>query len=163
MKLRQHVLPLLGVGLSLLATTVLLAQPAHSDDTKPRKLIYLFSHDFPLDTFSSEPTPPVSTTRFWQLMDKEIKATPDLTLTESVDKADYRVELRCGGIRECSKLVVDIETPTRDVLASFNIRNGMRSGRFNRKPNLEIVAQELTQRLDERFKLLEQGGYGVTE
>ena len=163
MKRWQTLLPVAVVGLSLTAAALFPAM-AHSQEAGSggRKMLYLFSTDFPPNPVVQYPTPPVSETKFWQLLDKEMSATEDLTLTENLEEADYRVELRCGGIFNCSKLVVDVKDPQRDVLASFSIKNFAAHHGIG-APNLQIVAQQLTQKLDERIKLLAEGGYGHTD
>lgn len=162
MKRWQTILPVALVGLSL-ATAALFPAMAHSQEAgSGRKMLYLFSTDFPPNPLVQYPTPPVSETKFWQLLDKEMGATEDLTLTENLEEADYRVELRCGGIFNCSKLVVDVKSPKRDVLTSFSIKNFAPHHGLG-APKLELVAQQLTQKLDERIKLLDQGGYGHTD
>lgn len=129
-----------------------------------QKVIYLFSTDFPPAPIGVSPSPPVAETRFWQLLDEEMRKTGALSLTENMEEADYRVELRCAGITHCSKLRVDVQSPARDVLSSFNIQEVLPyKGIFGGKPRLEKVAHDLATRLDERIKLLKQGGYGYTE
>jgi len=162
MKRWQTIFPIALIGLGL-AVSALFPQSAHSQEAASgRKMLYLFSTDFPPNPVVQYPSPPVSETKFWQLLDKEMFATNDLSLTTNVEEADYRVELRCAGIFNCSKLMVDVKTPQRDVLASFTIKKfapymGLGA------PKLELVAHELTQKLDERLKLLEKGGYGHTD
>ncbi len=168
------------IGLSLLITGMAIQQPARSQDNlpgadaqeglapaiaqTPRKVIYLFSTDFPPSALAQAPSPPMAETRFWQLMDKEMQATQDLSLTENMEEADYRVELRCAGIAHCAKLVVNVRNMQRDVLTTFVIKDVLPFwGMLNGTPNLELVSHQLTQRLDERLKLLNQGGYGYIE
>lgn len=127
-----------------------------------KKNIYMLSYEFPPGEESLLETPAAPTTRFWQLMDKETQTTQDLRLTRNLEEADYRVELRCTGLVHCSKLLVDIKDLDRNVLASFTLKGYKTRGLWGR-PNLEKVAHELTRRLDERFDLLGQGGYGHQE
>lgn len=131
----------------------------HDSGTMARKRLYFFSTDFPPSLVGQYPSPPTEETRFWQLLDKEMATTDDLRLTADPAEADYRIELRCTGVLNCSRLLVDIKSPTRDVLASFSLRKINRFGAFG-APNLDLVSKELTTRLDERLKLLPQGGYG---
>jgi hypothetical protein len=126
-----------------------------------RKRVYLFTSDFPQSTFSQYPSPPLEETTFWKLLDKEMASTSDLTLTSDPTKADYRVEVRCGGVFNCSRLVVDVKSPERNPLTSFSLTHinhleGIGS------PKLNVVSRELAQRLDERIRLLPQGGYGYS-
>lgn len=169
----QKVLPVSLVTLLLLlgslAPMVARAQDAdtysaqdESASASSRKMLYLFTTDFPPNPVAQYPTPPTKETRFWQLLDKEMAATPDLTLTENLEEADYRVELRCGGVFNCSKLLVDVKDPKRTVLTSFTLKHyspflGLGA------PNLPLVARQLSQKLDERIKLLSEGGYGHTD
>jgi hypothetical protein len=134
---------------------------AASNNTAGRKMIYLFTADFPPNALMQYPQPPARETRFWQLLDKDMAATPDLTLTENPEDADYRVELRCGGVFNCSKLIVDVKTPTRTVLTSFAIKNFAYF--YVGPPNLSMVAERLTSTLETRLQLLEKGGYGTTD
>lgn len=152
------------IPLVLTALTVALIAPALTAEAQEggRKVLYLFSADFPPNAATQYPTPPVQETKFWQLLDREMKATDSLVLTENLENADYRVELRCAGVLKCSKLAVDIKDVERNLLGSFYLKNysplwGIAA------PNLEKVARDLTWRLDERFKQLEQGGYGHTD
>jgi hypothetical protein len=172
-------LPLMALGLSLITTFFAPMAAVRADDTSPsvrqgmqpaayneatsaRKTIYLFSGDFPQNLFTQYPTPPIKETRFWQFMDKEMSGTGDLRLTEDPTRADYRVELRCSGLRNCSKLMVDIKDPNRNLLSSFSLKRFSSLGGLG-DPKLDVVARELTQKLDERLKLLPQGGYGNTD
>lgn len=155
-----------GIPAVLLGATVLLnglfPLTAHSQDANGRKMLYLFSFDFPQDVLVQYPSPPVQETRFWQLLDHEMQATPDLTLTENMEKADYRVEIRCGGALNCSHLDVNVKDSKRNFLTSFEIKRiDLAFGLW--KPNLAKVARELTIRLDEHLRLLDQGGYGYSE
>ena len=127
----------------------------------PRKVVYLYSLDFPPDIYATNPIPALHETDFWRLMDKEMAQTPDLALTENLEEADYRVELRCSGIISCTHLVVDIKNPQRDVLASFTMKK-MRPSLFG-KPNLPIVAKNLTAKIDERINAMNKGDYGYSE
>lgn len=136
-----------------------LAASAFSQELMGRKQLYLFSLDFPSDPLVQYPSPPVKETKFWQLLDREIQATNDLALTENMEHADYRVELRCSGIFNCSKLTVDVKDAERNVLASFPLKNFAPFWGLG-APNLHKVSQELALRLDERIRALPQGGYG---
>lgn len=138
------------------------SQPAVASTPAGRKMLYLFSTDFPPNGVAQYPTPPSKETRFWQLLDREIGRTSDLTLTDNVSDADYRVELRCGGVFNCSKLLVDVKSPDRIVLTSFKLKNFATFFGLG-VPRLEQVARDLSVTLDQRIKLLEQGGYGHTD
>ena len=131
-------------------------------DMGARKMIHLFSADFPPNPLAKYPAPPVKETRIWQLLDREMATTDNLILTENLEDADYRVELRCGGVFSCSKLLVDVKSPDRVLLTSFSIKHiapffGLGA------PKLPFVAQQLSVKLDEHLKLLDQGGYGHLE
>lgn len=134
---------------------------AVTPEARPRKVLYLFSADFPYVPGIQWPPAPGTETRFYQLLDQAMSKTPDLVLTDNPEKADYRVELRCGGILHCSKLLVDIKDPNRVVLGSFSLKNASYLWGFG-GPNLKQTADTLTQRLDERINLFAQGGYGST-
>jgi hypothetical protein len=127
-----------------------------------RKKLYLFTADFPSDPLIQYPIPATEETRFWRLLDKEMSATESLSLTADPRKADYRVELQCGGVFRCSRLLVNVKSPDRTVLTSFSLDKINRRGGLG-APYLEQVSRELTQRLDERLRLLPQGGYGHFE
>jgi hypothetical protein len=162
MKRWQNIVPLALAGLSLVSLAFS-PQAAHSQDAEAgRKLLYLFSTDFPPNPVVQYPSPPVKETKFWQLLDKEMSSTQDLTLTDNLEDANYRIELRCAGVFNCSKLMVDVKSPKRDVLTSFSIKN-ISSYYGLGSPKLDQVAQKLTQKLDERIKLLDEGGYGHTD
>jgi hypothetical protein len=162
MKRWQMMFPVALVGLSL-AVGSLAPQPAHAQEGGARKTLYIFSTDFPSAEVMQVPPPPVQETKFWQLMDKEMQATNSLQLTESMEKADYRVDLRCGGIANCEKLVVDIKDPNRNVLSTFTLTGYKPYYRFFGPPNLEKVAHDLTARLAERLHDIDQGGFGTTD
>ena len=151
------------VLLTLLAGTLIggaiptQAQDAVEAEAAPqRTVIYLYSHDFPPSPTNAYALPALET-KFWQLLDKEMQQTDNLVLTQALDEADYRVELRCAGF-QCNKVRVDVKNPNRDVLTSFTVKN--------QKPpligltNLELFTASFAQKLNERLKLLEQGGYG---
>jgi hypothetical protein len=127
-----------------------------------RKHIYLFSTDFPSDPLAQYPSPPAEETQFWRLLDKDMAATNALSLTADPAQADYRVELRCGGIFRCSRLRVDVKTPQRQMLTSFSLKNvnnfwGLGAAR------LDQVSRELSLRLDEHIRALPQGGQGHSD
>jgi hypothetical protein len=171
MKRWQLILPTALIGISLMASSLLplYAQEegqAADDQTsehsavsvdQPRKIIHLFSKDFPPG--AADVTSPASETRFWQALDKAMKENGSMALTENLEEADYRVELRCSGIFKCTNLRVDVRTPQRDVLTSF-VLHGVTPIPHISVPKLDLVAQNLTTKLDEHFKSLEQGGYG---
>lgn len=162
--------------LSLLGSTILFSSGAQAQDdlddgySQPavvsapagRKMLHLFSTDFPPNGMAQYPSPPAKETRFWQLLDREMARTADLTLTDNVEQADYRIELRCGGVLNCSKLLVDVKTPDRIVLTSFKLKNYSSFWGLG-APRLEQVAHDLSQTLEQRIKLLDQGGYGHTD
>lgn len=159
----NQLIPTALVGGLLLGAIVpaLQAQAQDAPQSPPaRKILFLSSLDFPPDAFVQNPTPALSETRFWRLMEAEVNKTGDLALTQNLEEADYRVELRCAGVRNCSKLVVDIKNPQRDVLASFSLK-GIRP--LLTPPNLALVAKNLTERIDEKLYQMEQGQYGYTE
>ncbi|WP_373531882.1 hypothetical protein [Vampirovibrio sp.] len=174
MKNWQLNLPVSLLGLALMVGTCLpLVAQAQDADTEDyatpavsnqmgRKMLHLFSSDFPPNMVGQYPTPPVKETLFWQLLDKEMAATSDLTLTDNLENADYRIELRCGGMFHCSKLLVDVKNPDRIVLTSFKLEKfaplfGLGA------PRLGQVARDLSRTLDERIQLLDKGGYGHTD
>lgn len=162
MKRWQHLLPaiLLGFGLLMNSLFPLLAHSQAGDAN--RKQIYIFSAEFPPNTLAQYPAPPIQETQFWQLLDKEFSTTRDLALTENLEYADYQVELRCGGVINCTKLIVDVKDSKRTLLTTFTMSNF--SLYFNLgRPNLSYVAQKLTQKLDDRIQKFSQGGYGYTE
>jgi hypothetical protein len=147
------------VGLSVLLGSVL-PHPAFCQEGTSRKMLYVFSLDFPPDVVAHYPTPPLQQTRFWQLLDREIQATNNLSLTTDQELADYRVELRCTGLFPCSQLAVDVKDPQRNTLTSFNLKKFSPFFGLWKKPDLEKVARELAILLDERIRLLSQGGVG---
>lgn len=148
---------LLGIaGLSILSNCL---APAFAQDFDGRKSVHLFSLNFPPDQIAQYPIPPMQETRFWQLLDREMQATDHLTLTESLEEADYRVELNCSGIFNCSELAVDIKDAQRNLLTSFTLKHIAPFWGLG-KPNLDKISRQLAIRLDERIKQLGQGGYG---
>lgn len=163
MKHWQKMIPVLVTGLGILSVglTVPTGQ-AQEESVTPRKMIYLFSTDFPPNPVAQYPSPAKEQTRFWQLLDKEMATTSDLTLTENLEHADYRVELRCSGIFNCSQLDVNIKNANREVLGSFKLKKFAPMMGMG-KPNLELIASTLTQRLDERLKMINRGGFGATD
>jgi hypothetical protein len=160
MKVWHRSLSVAIVGFCVLAGS-LFPTPAHCEEAG-RKMLHLFSLDFPSDLIVHYPSPAIQETRFWQLMDREMQATDDLTLTENVEKADYRVELRCAGVFSCSALAVDIKDPNRNVLSSFTLKHIAPYWGLG-KADLDKVSRQLTIRLDEQIRLLDQGGYGYSE
>ncbi|MDX2085865.1 MAG: hypothetical protein SFZ03_10815 [Candidatus Melainabacteria bacterium] len=123
----------------------------------PPVRLYVINPDFPPARFSDYPLPPVEETRFWQLLDTALDKTQTLTLTENIEQADYRVELLCTGITYCSKLQVNVYSPQRDALASYQLK-------VRRYPwqsfDLARTASVLGSTLTERVALLQQGGVG---
>jgi hypothetical protein len=162
MKRWQKLFPAMLLGCGLLVSSVF-PLLAHSQEAGTnRKAIYLFSTEFPPSLLTQYPTPPIQETKFWQILDKNISETQDLSLTQNLEDADYQVELRCSGILNCTRLVVDVKDSKRMLLTSFNVTNYSTYFGFGR-PDLNLVSQRLTQKLDEHLKLLGQGGYGHTE
>ncbi len=155
-------LPTLLLGCVLLVNSV---SPllAHSQEAATsRKNIYIFNPEFPPSVMAQYPTPPLQETRFWQLLDKNFNATGDLALTQNLEDADYQVELRCSGVVNCTRLIVDVKDAKRTQLVSFSF------GKYTPywglgAPNLPYVAQQLSEKLNEHLKLLNQGGYGYSE
>ena len=136
---------------------------ANAQDTpvETRKVIYLFNQDYPPASIVQHPTHPVALTKFWQLLDKEMRGTRNLALSESVEDADYRVDIKCAGISQCGKLRVYLQSPQRDVLSSFTLKN-VKSSFFSAPSHgvMDSVAKRLAERLQESIDALEEGGYG---
>jgi len=143
------------------------AMPASGQETpvsmegSSRKTVYLFSPDFPRADGLNFTPEAIKETRFWQLLDREMRANGNLRLTENMEEADYRVELRCGGAFSCSTLMVDVKDMNRDVLASFTLKHFAPVAGLG-PIKWQSLAHDLTHRLDERLRLLDQGGYGHT-
>ena len=126
-----------------------------------RKKVYLFTADFPQNVFTQFPSPPLEETTFWKLLNKEMASTSGLTLIADPEKADYRVEMRCSGVFNCSRLIVDVKSPERNPLTSFSLTHINRFEGLG-SPMLDKVSHELAQRLDERIRLIPRGGYGYS-
>ena len=141
-----------------LATCPAMAQDTPADET--RKVIYLFNQDYPPAGIVQHPTHPVQLTKFWQVLDKQMRETRNLALTESVEDADYRVEIKCAGITHCSKLRVYLQSPQRDVLSAFTLHKVKPLFLSANTVQMEGVAQRLATRLQESIDALEEGGYG---
>src|SRR5690606_19443754 len=76
------------VGLTVLPALLLGTPTMQAQETQhQRKMIYLFSPDFPPAPRVRHPLPPDQVTRFWQLLDKEMKETASLGLTENLEEA----------------------------------------------------------------------------
>lgn len=127
-------------------------------NTLNRKVVYLFNQDYPPQTLVGYPTPPMSTAHFWKMLDKEMRQTQTLGLTENLEEADYNVEVKCSGIMGCSKLRVYIKSPKRDVLTAYTLR-GIKQNPIAHRP-VDQVAKRLAQSLEERISKLEQGDFG---
>jgi hypothetical protein len=153
---------LVMVGLSVITGCLSPLTAQSQEFTGGRKMLYLFSLDFPPDIPAQYPIPPIQETRFWRLLDREIQATDSLALTENMEMADYRVELRCSGVLNCSELAVDVKDAQRNVLTSFVIKHIAPFFGLGR-PDLDKVSRRLAIQLDERIKRLDQGGYGFSE
>jgi hypothetical protein len=163
MKRWQKLLPALIVGCGLLFGSAF-PQLAHSQEGGTnRKMIYMFSADFPPNVMTQYPSPPLQETKFWQMLDRSMSTTSDLALTQSLEDADYQIELRCSGVLNCTKLIVDVKDPKRTLLTTFTVNKySPYLGLFGR-PKLELVSQTLTQKLDEHIQRLSQGGYGYSD
>lgn len=149
MMLKPFFATCLGLGLFLTALT-------NVGISQEKAKVYLFNNDFPPDLFVNHPQPPVRDTQFWRYLDKAFKNT-SLELTENLEEANYRVELHCVGITWCSKLRVDVLSPTRDVLATYKL-----PGRplYLGHANTERTANRLAESLDKRINLINEGGVG---
>lgn len=130
-----------------------------SEGFDEKTVIYLQNNDYPPSTMISYPSHPVRETRFWQELDRSMRNTGKLMLSESVEDADYRVSLECAGIFKCTKLKVYIKTLERDILSSYTI-HGIRGplGLWNQ--STAKVADRLSESLAEKMDLLSRGGYG---
>jgi len=162
MKRWQKLIPAVLLGCGLLFGSAMIPAAHSQEDGGNRKMIYMFSADFPPNTMAQYPSPPIQETKFWQMLDRSMSATPDLALTQSIEDADYQIELRCGGVMNCTKLIVDVKDSKRTLLTTFVLRNyNTFIGLFGR-PRLEAVSDEIAQRLDEHIKHFSQGGYGFS-
>jgi hypothetical protein len=132
-----------------------LAPVAHADG-EARSKIYIFTQDFPPDIFFQHPQPPVSTTKFWKLLNHEIQERTNLELTPNLEEANYRVDLRCGGVVHCNRVRVDVMTPYRDVLTSYDLPGKI----LGFWPNVSLMSQRLATTLDIKIAALEDGGFG---
>ena len=163
MKRWQKLLPAVLLGCSLLVSSAFPPLAHSQESASNRKVIYMFSSEFPPNTMTQYPTPPLQETQFWKLLDRDFSATQDLALTDTLEDADYQIELRCGGIMNCAKVVVDVKDSKRTLLTTFSLDNYSVFWWGIGQPKLPLVSQMLTQKLDERLKQLAQGGYGYTK
>ena len=143
----------------LLGSVDLLAAQAQ-DTPDTRKVVYLLNPDYPPAGIVDHPTQPVQITHFWQVLDQEMHATKNLALSESMENADYRVEMKCAGITYCSKLRVYVQSPQRDVLSAFTLNKVKSPFSSVNKAQMSDVAKRLAQRLQTSISQLEEGGYG---
>lgn len=123
--------------------------------------LYLYNPDYPPYPYLKNPKPPVRETGFWRAMDREMQATQHLMLTENLEEADYRVELKCAGLFKCSKLKVFIESPNRDVLSAFEMK-GMTPMIGSAQAHVDRVAQQLTKEVHDKIVGLDEGKFGYT-
>lgn len=134
-------------------------QPASVSPSK--KTIYVNNPDYPPVNLVSYPTRPQEQTNFMKLLDLELQKTQHLSLTENIEQADYRVNLECAGITNCTELKVFVLSPNRDVLTGFSIKNIATRFGFKRR-EMGSVIQELTDSLNKRISQLDQGDYGYS-
>lgn len=148
-------------ALAVLGSSIALEPLQAFSQEQPRNKIFLFSDDYPSDILFEHPQPPVKETRFWQYLDRAMRERSSMALTENLEEANYRVELRCSGITWCGKVKVYLMSPHRDVLASYSL-----PGKAMFFPsNLKLMAKRLTETLDYRISAIEEGGvgnYGMT-
>jgi len=156
----------LGVclGIGNLLTALAQTDPAeqnmqYSNNTK--KVLYINSPDYPPDPMQY-PQNPTKKTEFWKEMDRALTTTRNLTITENLEQADYRVNIKCGGIIHCSKLKVYIESPKRDVLASYTLPNIKKVATSDQPKPISNTASRLAATLQEHIDKLQQGGYGYS-
>ena len=166
---RWFLIPAMVVALGITALQIdpLHAQESSGDDAGIRsaqetpstgkRVIYVQNSEFPPnEVFVSYPPNQKRKTRFWEYLDKELAAN-NMRLTENMEEADYRVDLKCAGIIQCSRLQVFIESPNRDVLTSFPVEQVRL---LYTPPQVPIVARRISEKLEQHLNLLEKGGYG---
>jgi hypothetical protein len=139
-------------GLSVRAEDNDMPSPVHSDIQ-----LYIINIDFPPDPLVSHPTPSAMETRFWQELNQAMEAQSGYHLTESLERADYRVKIACTGVLNCSRLQVAIQKPNRDTLVTYQLP--IRKYPWE-KINLSQVSQHLASTLKERIEGLQSGGTG---
>lgn len=148
------------IGLCFVLTSFTMTSAHAQEASDGRHSIYVFSNGFPPDKWAQYPSPAVKTAFFWEQFHQQVLGSQNLALTDQPDTADYIVELQCGGIRNCSKLIVNIKSPSRDLLGSFKLSKI--SGLFH-SPRLEHVAKRLSSTLDKHILAIENGEFRHTE
>ena len=172
--IRFFVLPLTILGLSLGVFNILTALAQDNDasiksgeynGTSPesgngsaegRKPVYIYSPDYPQSGLMNKPA---RQTDFVKFLNQSLSETRNLTLTNSVEDAQYRVDVLCGGIAYCTQLKVYIKSPHRDVLTAYSLPN-IKSTWWLKPAPLSDVAHRLADTLQTHIDQLDQGGYG---
>lgn len=155
----------LGVGnlLTALAQTDPSEQNMqYSGGSDARKVLFINSPDYPSEALAQYPQNPATKTEFWKEMDRAMRTTRNLSITENLEQADYRVNIKCGGLIHCSKLKVYIENPKRDVLASYTLPKVKKTATKDQERPIANTASRLAATLQEHIDKLSQGGYGYS-
>lgn len=134
-------------------------QPASTSPGK--KAIYVYNPDYPPVNLVAHPPKPQQQTNFMKLLDLELQKGQQLSLTENVEEADYRVNIECAGITNCTELRVFVLSPKRDVLTGFSIKNIASRFGFKRR-DMGSIVNELSDSLSKRIGQLDQGDYGYS-
>lgn len=152
------------LGIGNLLTALAQNNPAEQSaaySNEGRKVLYINSPDYPAEAVIKYPQNPSQKTEFWQELDRAMQMTRNLSITENLEQANYRVDIKCAGLAFCTKLKVYIRSPKRDVLASYTIPKIKQTANLEKKP-IANTASRLATSLQERIDELERGGYGYS-
>ncbi|MEM0952060.1 MAG: hypothetical protein AAGI66_07970 [Cyanobacteria bacterium P01_H01_bin.74] len=118
--------------------------------------VYVFSSDFPPGGLINYPASSQKQSAFWGDLNQAFLNTPRLMLTNAVEDADYRVELRCSGIVNCKHLTVDLKSAKRVALTAFRLKD-IRN--WFGDPDYSLVSTRLVEVLNQKIAQVERGGF----
>ncbi|MBX2860589.1 MAG: hypothetical protein KTR14_05105 [Vampirovibrio sp.] len=141
---------------ALIAAGIFFTKEIASANAPGHLKIFLYNQDYPTnDALMRFPRPADENTKFLGYLGHEFQTTNWLSLTETTEEADYRVDIKCAGIIYCTKLRVYVKSPDRAILSSYTLD-------IKKKP-VEIVASDLANTLASRISKVEQGYTGDYE
>lgn len=113
-------LPLFSTVAMAQISNVPVAQSTAEQTVWPVK-VHFSSTEFPPAPFGQIPSPPLAETAFYEALVRDTQDSGYVSLMETPHLANYRAELRCAGVFHCSQLKLDLFTPDRKALATYNL------------------------------------------
>jgi hypothetical protein len=134
------------------------AQPA-GEQSNSGTTVYFTSLSFPYVGLGQVPPKAEDETVFLSTLANTLKTNSNITLTNQPEQADITVKLECGGIVQCSTLMLDFYSPEGQFLSRLKL-----PGHKNPfvKANPEAYVPSIAQGLASQLQAIQQQGrYGA--